>query len=163
MNQLILTELQNNFEFGETKFNEGKEKISWNVLGHVYEPMVGGDQKSSFAWISNDPPGTFVPPHMHPVQDEHAFIIEGEYALYLDGKWSIARAGDYLYWPRGTVHGYKIVSETPGKGIFWVSPGNDLASLFSELHNLTEPEEVVRVSALRNIRFIAPDKLENYE
>ncbi len=57
----------------------------------------------------------------------------------------------------------KIVSETPGKGIFWVSPGNDLASLFSELHNLTEPEEVVRVSALRNIRFIAPDKLENYE
>ncbi|WP_265328346.1 hypothetical protein [Acinetobacter baumannii] len=35
--------------------------------------------------------------------------------------------------------------------------------LFSELHNLTEPEEVVRISALRNIRFIAPDKLENYE
>lgn len=82
MNQLIFSEIQSNFEFGETRHDDESEKIKWNVLGHVYEPMVGGDQKSSFAWISNDPPGTFVPPHMHPIQDEHAFIIEGEYALY---------------------------------------------------------------------------------
>ncbi|MCG9242111.1 hypothetical protein [Acinetobacter baumannii] len=65
MNQLIFSEIQSNFEFGETRHDDESEKIKWNVLGHVYEPMVGGDQKSSFAWISNDPPGTFVPPHMH--------------------------------------------------------------------------------------------------
>ena len=149
--------------FTETRLKQDFERIKWNVLGHVYEPILGGDQQSSFAWISNDPPGTFVPPHMHPVQDEHAFILEGEYSLYLDGEWTVAKAGDYLYWPRGTVHGYKVSSETPAKGIFWVSPGNDLASLFSELHNLTNPEKVVEVSAARNIRFIAPEQLPNCE
>ena len=80
----------------------------------------------------------------------------------MDGEWTTAKAGDYLYWPRGTIHGYKVTSEGPAKGIFWVSPGNDLASLFSELHNLTDPEKVVQVSAARNIRFIAPENLPNY-
>lgn len=51
MNQLIFSEIQSNFEFGETRHDDESEKIKWNVLGHVYEPMVGGDQKSSFAWI----------------------------------------------------------------------------------------------------------------
>ena len=53
LNQKKLTSLV----FGESRLNKELESVKWNVLGHVYEPIVGGDQQSSFAWISNDPSG----------------------------------------------------------------------------------------------------------
>ncbi|WP_417615255.1 cupin domain-containing protein [Oceanisphaera sp.] len=143
--------------------NNAEDKKSWSILGHTYWPVMGNDFDTSFSWITYDPPGTFVPPHRHGSQDEHVYILEGEYSLYVDGEWTIARKGDSVKWPKGSLHGYRIDSDKPGRALMWVSPAGDLSTLFDELHNLTDPEEVVRVSAKRDIFFAKEGSAPGYK
>src|SRR3954452_6759125 len=53
---------------GITKANTGIDGIVWNILGQTYVPKQLSE--NSFAWHAIFPPGTFVPPHIHPTQDE---------------------------------------------------------------------------------------------
>ncbi len=49
---------------GITLAKEGMHKRVWNVLGHTYYMKAASE--SSFAFETFDPPGTGVPPHVHP-------------------------------------------------------------------------------------------------
>src|SRR5215469_931710 len=60
---------------GITKSSTGIEGISWNILGQTYVPKSLCE--SSFSWHATFPPGTFVPPHIHPTQDEFIYMFEG--------------------------------------------------------------------------------------
>jgi hypothetical protein len=60
---------------GITLAKEGMHKKVWNVLGHTYSMKTASE--SSFAFETFDPPGSGVPPHVHPTQDEHIYIREG--------------------------------------------------------------------------------------
>lgn len=137
---------------GITRADESIGDTVWNVLGHTYLPKV--ESAESFSWISLDPAGTGVPPHVHPLQNEHIFVLEGVYTLYLDGEWTTAGPGDMVRMPMGVPHAYYNRSTAPARSLFWVSPSGQLASLFDELHNVTDPEEVVRLSALRDVDFL---------
>ena len=139
---------------GITLASEAMGNKTWNVLGHTYLSKV--ESASSFAWLSLDPAGTGVPPHVHPTQDEHIYIMEGVYTLYLDGEWTTAGPGDTVRMPMGIPHAYYNRHEAPAKSLFWVSPAGQLSTLFDELHNVTDPEEVVRLSALRDVDFLPP-------
>lgn len=139
---------------GITLASEAMGNKTWNVLGHTYLSKV--ESASSFAWLSLDPVDTGVPPHVHPTQDEHIYIMEGTYTLYLDGEWFTAGPGDTVRMPKGLPHAYYIKGGKPAKSLFWVSPAGQLATLFDELHDLTDPEEVVRLSALRDVNFLPP-------
>jgi hypothetical protein len=55
---------------GITRANEGMQGISWNILGQTYVPKHVTEH--SFSWHATFPPDTFVPPHIHPDQDEAA-------------------------------------------------------------------------------------------
>lgn len=139
---------------GITLASESFGSKSWNVLGHTYLSKV--ESASSFAWLSLDPAGTGVPPHVHPTQDEHLHILEGVYTLYLDGEWMKAGPGDTVRMPKGLPHAYYIREEEAAKSLFWVSPAGQLSTLFDELHNVADPDEVVRLSALRDVDFLPP-------
>lgn len=133
---------------------------TWNVLGHQYVCKV--ESSTSFAWLSLDPSGTGVPPHIHPNQDEHIYVLEGRYTMYLDGEWVTAGPGDTARWPMGLAHAYYNKEDGPAKALFWVSPAGDLAELFSQLHNLTDPDEVVRRSAQLGVDFIPEETLPGF-
>src|ERR1700710_1922256 len=60
---------------GITRANEGMQGISWNILGQTYVPKHCSEH--SFSWHATFPPDTFVPPHIHPDQDEYLYILEG--------------------------------------------------------------------------------------
>ena len=60
---------------GITKANTGIDGIVWNILGQTYVPKTL--RESSFSWHATFPPGTFVPPHIHPTQDEFIYMFEG--------------------------------------------------------------------------------------
>ena len=59
--------------------------------------------------------------------------------------------------PRGIPHGYFNKSDKPARALFWVSPCRKLEALFDALHNLSDPEEVVRISAQHEVEFLPPD------
>ena len=88
---------------GVTKSNEGIEGITWNILGQTYVPKQWSEH--SFSWHATLPPGTFVPPHIHPEQDEFIYVLEGKFDLILDGSEAIATPGDLIRLPRGIPHG----------------------------------------------------------
>ena len=58
---------------GITKANTGLDGIAWNILGQTYVPKSLNEQ--SFSWHATFPPGTFVPPHIHPTQDEFIYMF----------------------------------------------------------------------------------------
>ena len=80
------------------------EDVTWNILGHIYWLKAQSDD--CFAFETLDPPGTFVPPHVHPTQDEFIYMLEGTFDLYLDGSWTKAGPGALVRMPRGIAHGY---------------------------------------------------------
>lgn len=141
---------------GVTKANEGIDAISWNILGQTYVPKMLSED--SFAWHATFPPGTFVPPHIHPTQDEFIYMLEGRLDLVLDGQESHALPGDLIKLPRNVPHGLFNKSDAPVKCLFWVAPTGRLYDLFWAIHSMKEqnPAEVVALSARYEIDFLPP-------
>ena len=144
-------------EKGITPNGEGQGGKRWNILGQTYFPKATGDTTFAFAFETNSQPGQFVPVHVHPMQDEIILVQEGELDLKLDGVWSNARAGDLVRMPKGIPHGYFNKSDEPVRALFWVSPARKLEALFERLHEMTDTDEIARVSADHEVEFLPPE------
>jgi len=141
---------------GVTKAGTGLDGIVWNILGQTYVPKSLNEQ--SFSWHATFPPGTFVPPHIHPNQDEFIYMFEGQLDLMLDGRDFKATSGDLIKLPMGIPHGIFNKSDQPVKCFFWVSPTRRLYDLFWAIHSMKEqvPTEVVELAARYEITFLPP-------
>ena len=139
---------------GVTKANDGLDGLTWNILGQTYVPKQLSE--NSFSWHALLPPGTFVPPHIHPTQDEFLYVLEGRLDLILDGKETFATAGDLIRLPMKVMHGIFSKSDQPAKALFWVAPTRKLFDLFQKIHNVPDPAEVTRLSALHEVNFLPP-------
>lgn len=126
-----------------------------NILGQTY--YLKAWCESTFAFETNSEPGEFVPVHVHPTQDEFILVQDGELDLKLDGEWTKAKAGDLVRMPRGIPHGYFNKSDKPARALFWVSPAGKLKELFEELHEMTDIDAVVKVSAAHDVDFLPPE------
>ncbi|MEM8854958.1 MAG: cupin domain-containing protein [Pseudomonadota bacterium] len=142
-------------EKGITKNGVGYKETTWNILGQTYFPKAVCE--TTFAFETNSKPGDFVPVHIHPTQDEFILVQEGELDLKLDGEWAKARAGDIVRMPRGIPHGYFNKSDQPCRALFWVSPMGKLKDLFEALHDLSDVEQVVKISAEHEVDFLPPE------
>ena len=140
---------------GITASGGGLDGVVWNILGHTYYPK--SETANAFTFETLDPPGTFVPPHIHPTQDEFIYVLENGFDLYLDGQHVTAGKGDLVRMPAGIPHGYYNLTEAPTRALFWVTPGRRLRELFDILHNMTDPAQVVVESALREVNFLKPE------
>lgn len=103
---------------------DGSKDVAWSILGHTY--WMKAECDACFIFETLDPPGTFVPPHIHPTQDEFIYMLEGTLDLYLDGAWTQANAGDLARMPRGLPHGYYNRQDKPARALFSVSPARRL-------------------------------------
>ena len=141
---------------GITRAGEGLDGISWNILGQTYVPKQLCDE--SFAWHATLPPGTFVPPHVHPTQDEFVYMLEGRLDVLLDGREMAGNPGDLIRLPKGLPHGLFNKSNDTVKCFFWVSPTRKLYDLFWGIHSMKEqtPAEVVALSARHEVDFLPP-------
>lgn len=141
---------------GITQAGQGIDGISWNILGQIYVPKQFSE--NCFTWHATFPPGTFVPPHIHPTQDEWIYMLEGRFELVLDGSEASAGAGDFIRLPKGLPHGIFNKTDTVAKCIFGVAPTRRLYDLFWAIHSMKEqnPAEVVALSAKHEVDFLPP-------
>jgi quercetin dioxygenase-like cupin family protein len=141
---------------GITRANEGLEGIVWNILGQTYVPKSLSER--AFSWHATFPPGTFVPPHSHPTQDEYIYMLEGRLDFWLDGKETQASPGDLVRLRMGEPHGIFNKTEASAKCLFWVAPTRRLYDLFWGIHNMKEqnPADVVALSAEHEVHFLPP-------
>ncbi|QCK87101.1 cupin domain-containing protein [Phreatobacter aquaticus] len=141
---------------GITKAGTGLDGIVWNILGQIYVPKQVSE--SSMSWHATFPPGTFVPPHIHPTQDEFIYMLEGRFDLVLEGREFVATAGDLIRLPMGLSHGIFNKTDQPVKCFFWVSPTRKLYDLFWGIHSLPDqnPDAVVALAAKHEVVFLPP-------
>jgi quercetin dioxygenase-like cupin family protein len=68
-------------------------------------------------------PGNGPPPHIHKNEDETIYVLEGNFEI-LNGEQLIRAKPDALaFVPRGTVHRFRCVGETPGRILAIYTPG----------------------------------------
>ena len=94
---------------GITPAGQGQDSVAWNVLGHRY--FLKAESDTCFCFETLDPPGTFVPLHIHPDQDEFIYLLEGVMDLRLGEASSQARPGELVRMPRGVPHDLTDVDE----------------------------------------------------
>jgi len=139
---------------GVTGAGTGEDGTVWSILGQTY--YLKSNTPSSFSFETFFPPGTFVPPHIHPNQDEFIYVLDGTFDLVLAGAEGKASTGDLVRMPRGIPHGIFNNSQAPVKALFWVSPAGPLRELFDKIHEVADPEEVVRLAAQYEVEFLPP-------
>jgi mannose-6-phosphate isomerase-like protein (cupin superfamily) len=85
------------------------------------------------------PPGFATPYHMHHLEDEAFYVLEGEIAVVCDGKWLHAGPGSFVFGPREIPHGFKVVGSGNARMLIMCTPAGfenfvlELAEPMSEL------------------------------
>jgi 5-methylphenazine-1-carboxylate 1-monooxygenase len=132
------------------------DDIAWSILGQTYRPKQHSER--SFSWHATLPPDTFVPPHIHPTQDEYVFILDGELTLATGEGDRVASPGDLLRMPMGRPHGLFNRSGATVTCLFWVTPTGKLYDLFVGIDAMAQqtPEAVVALAAEHEVEFLPP-------
>lgn len=133
---------------------KGMDDVAWNVVGQTYTPKLHSEHV--FFWHGVAPADTFVPPHIHTTQDEWFHVLEG--LLEVETKGEVIRVGQggTIHMPQGEAHAIFNRSGATAQALFGVAPARGLFTLFSALDGVTDPEELVRLSALHEVNFLPP-------
>ena len=85
---------------------------------------TGETTNGAFALVEHltTPPGFASPYHTHHLEDEAFYVIEGELAVVVDGKWLKAGPGTYVFGPREIPHGFKVVGNVPVRMLILCAP-----------------------------------------
>jgi steroid delta-isomerase-like uncharacterized protein len=85
------------------------------------------------------PPGFASPYHTHHREDESFYIIEGEVAFVIDGKWQHAGPGTFVFGPREIPHGFKVAGDRPAQMLLQTTPGGFEQFVIELGQPLTDP------------------------
>ena len=105
------------------------------------------------------PPGGGPPPHYHANEDEWFFPLEGRVEFYLDGSWKEVPMGTTLFIPRGTVHTFRNIGDTPLKVLTHTSPAG-FEKFFERCANEfakggpPDMARIIEISAEHGIHFV---------
>ncbi len=84
---------------------------------------VGEQTGGAYALIETaNGPSTGVRLHVHEREDETWFVIEGEYEFQVGDQTFHARAGDYVFGPRGVPHRYANRTASLSRALIMVTP-----------------------------------------
>lgn len=69
------------------------------------------------------PPGWGPPRHIHSVEDEIFYILDGSYELHIGDERRTVSSGASAILPRNIPHGFRNVASTPSRLVFVITPG----------------------------------------
>jgi quercetin dioxygenase-like cupin family protein len=72
------------------------------------------------------PPGYATPLHIHYLEDEAVYVLEGRLTFVSGGLQVLGLPGSYVYQPRGIAHGFRVHGAAPARLLcLTVPPGAD--------------------------------------
>jgi len=86
------------------------------------------------------PPGGGPPPHYHIHEDEWFHVLEGRAAFFKDGEWTEVPVGSTVFMPKGTLHTFKNVGDTPLKQLITTAPAGFETYFARSGEEFTKPE-----------------------
>lgn len=107
------------------------------------------------------PPGFASPYHMHHLEDEAFYVLEGEMAFVCDGKWMKGGPGTYVFGPREIPHGFKVVGSIPARMLLLCAPAgfeSFVLELSVPFNDFTPPDmaKLMAVAAKYKIDILGP-------
>ena len=139
-------------------FLENADGEVWNVLGErIVCKVRGAETFGRFAVVEETTPAKgVVPPHFHNQTDEIIYVLEGEYEIVLDGKTTVARAGNILVIPRGTTHSLKNPLTAASKMLAIITPSG-FENFFAEISRLKhapEAQEIIEIGKRNDLELV---------
>ena len=122
--------------------------------GDLYNLLATGKETNGgfFQFEAIVPAGGGPPPHTHLREDESFYVVSGELELLVGESTYAAKAGDFVFVPRGTIHRFKNVGDTTAVQLVTFVPGG-MEDFFEEVfppvtdRNATPPpvtDELIR-------------------
>ena len=108
---------------GHYTLSPGEGDAFW-ILGDLMTIKAGRGQTSNAFTIGEfvSRPGSGPPPHIHHVEDEAFYVLEGELTGFCgDQEWN-ASPGSFIWLPRGIAHSFSVASETEARVLFITAP-----------------------------------------
>jgi len=116
-----------------TAFVEKMARLSWKEYpghfgGALSKALVGpensGSSRIDFR-ISRYAPSAYVEEHVHRVQEQIYYVLEGEGMLTLDGAGQLMQLHDYVYVPPGVRHSFTNTGLAGLVFLVITTPAND--------------------------------------
>jgi quercetin dioxygenase-like cupin family protein len=132
----------------------------WFLRNRVHIHISGVQTDGAFALLeATGPAGDHTPLHVHHVDDEGFYVLEGQLTLWVGDEKHVVRAGESILAPRGVPHTVRtdsdarwLVTSTPAgfegfvRAIGTAEPPTALPS----------PDELARVAAQHAIEILGP-------
>ena len=108
----------------EPYLNAGEENAVRSLGAPTIVRATGENTRGAFGLGEqfNVPPGYATPYHVHHLEDESFYVLEGEVAIVFDGQWTTAGPGSFAFGPREIPHGYKVVGSAPARLLVLATP-----------------------------------------
>jgi mannose-6-phosphate isomerase-like protein (cupin superfamily) len=74
--------------------------------------------------------------HIHRTFSESFYILEGSVRMYDGHDWVAAKAGDFLYVPKGGIHAFSADSDKPSSMLILFAPGKAREGFFREMEEI---------------------------
>lgn len=105
------------------------------------------------------PPGHGVLPHIHDIDDELFYIVEGELTVTTAAATTKARAGDCASLPHGGMHTFRNDGDAPARVLIVITPGTRALAMFREFDSESRkrqltPPDIMAIAGRHGVRFV---------
>jgi mannose-6-phosphate isomerase-like protein (cupin superfamily) len=131
-----------------------------NVLGAPIVIKSGGRSDQLFFAEHPVPPGYGVPLHVHAMEDELFYVLEGEITLLTAEGAVSAGPGAFVHLPHGVAHGFRNAGAQPARMLVVTTPGGGLEGLFRGLDAASrgpaplDPAGMAAICAANHVRMV---------
>ncbi len=100
--------------------------------------LLSGGQTGGTLSVFEDvvEPGIGPGRHIHHGEDETFFVLEGRFDVEIDGVRHHAGPGDVAFVPRGSVHAFRNVGDSPGRLRYAFTPAGDVEAMFRAMFDV---------------------------
>jgi quercetin dioxygenase-like cupin family protein len=125
----------------------GEGPGTW-ALGSLFERLASGEETGGGFALSlvTQPPGAATPVHIHTLEDEAFYLLDGTMTYSADGELHRLARGSFIFLRRGLPHAFRVTGDAPVRFLAIASPGG-LMSLYDEVgrpaggHELPPPDQ----------------------
>ncbi len=129
----------------------------------TFKVLLSGEDTNGTHAVFEDivAPGVGPGRHIHREQDETFLFEEGTFDVEIAGVLHHMHPGDVGFAPKGTVHAFKNVGDTPGRLRYVFTPAGSFEAMVRELYALSDGgqpsmDEMANVALKHGQEFVGP-------
>ncbi len=133
-----------------------------DVLGmrHVYKASSRDTGGTHVSFEIEIPPGCGAPPHVHAVDSESFYVLDGEIRFTDRTGERVARRGEFVFLPAGGMHAFVNAGDAPARALVVAAPGIEAERFFAAVNargaDVPGPAEVTAMAARHALTILPP-------